>query len=92
MQEVASAARRNRDQQTAPEKLSPLPACAPAGSSVDNLPSGFADPASGSGDLEPHLFAADGAPLMRSIFADRDCPAASAYPCGRRALVKRLLG
>lgn len=53
---------------------STLPACAPAGSSGEIIcPSGFADPAAGSGDLEPHLFAAHGAPLMRSVFADPHC-------------------
>ena len=72
-------------------KLSPQPSaglCASRFFGADNLP---ADPAAVSGDLEPHLFAADRAPLIRSSFADADCTAGSAHPCGRGALVKRLL-
>lgn len=34
----------------------------------------------------------DRAPIKRSIFADLNCPAVSAHPCGRGVLVKRLLG
>lgn len=96
--------RRNRDSllgrlQTAPEKLSPQhaarrppPACAPAGSSPWIIcPSCFAGPAARLGDLEPHLFAADAASLMRSNCADPDCLAGPSHPCGCQALVKRLL-
>lgn len=69
------------------------PACAPAGSSPWIIcPNGLAGPAARLGDLEPHLFVADAASLMRSNCADPDCPAGPAHPCGRQALVKRLLG
>lgn len=76
--------------QTAPKKLSPQHTarlCASRFLRGDYLPERL-----GSGDLELHLFAARWALLMRSIFADPDCPASSAHPCGRRALVKCLLG
>lgn len=100
VQEVACAARRNRatllglcKQPWRNSASSALPACAPAGSSGGIIcPSGFADPAAGSGDLEPHLFAAHRAPLMRSVFADPDCPAGSAHQRGRRERVKGLVG
>lgn len=49
---------------------------------LDNLPEPLAAPAAGNADLEFHLFAADGAPLTRCLFADPNCPAGSAVRAG----------
>ena len=100
VQEVACVARRNRATllgllQTALEKLSQQHAarlCASRFLREIICPSGFADPAAGSGDLEPHLLAAHREPLMRRVFADPDRPAGSAHPCGRPELLKRSVG
>lgn len=90
MQEVGRAAWRNPDTllgllQTAPETLSPQRAASSCNSRFLGqiiCLSGFADAAAGGGDLEPHLFAADRAPLMRSVFADPACLAGSPFRAG----------
>lgn len=94
VQEVACAAGRSRDKPRAREKLSPHPAarlCASRFFGRLICPGGFAEPAAGSADLGPHLFAADRAPSTRRSFSDLDSPAGSARRSGRGALVKRLL-
>lgn len=89
VQEVACAARKNQDTLLGLAKsrgetqlAARCGSCAGRFLGVDNLPGGFADPAAWSGDLEPHLFATDRAHLMRTIFADQDCPAGSAIRAG----------